>query len=73
MQLPKKPLQFGNSRGNRLTVDGNVKVHSLTTQFSSLQAVKPNDSVGFRTERRYNGQRVVTELWILPAGSVAAP
>lgn len=59
--------------GMRMSVDGNARVHSLTTEFSSLRSLKPRDAVGYRTKQDRNGRKVVTEIWILPEGSVEAP
>jgi hypothetical protein len=59
--------------GNSLALDRNVRVHSLTTEFSSVHALKPEDAVGYRVEQDRSGRKVVKEIWVLPEGSVEAP
>lgn len=53
--------------GNRYTLSPNALIHSLVTQHSSRFALKEGLEVGF-TANRDTG--VITEIWILPKGSV---
>lgn len=43
----------------------NVKVHSLTTEFSSIQTLRLGMNIGF-SMNTVNGKNQVAEIWILP-------
>ncbi len=43
----------------------NVKVHSLNTEFSSVQTLRNGMKVGF-TMSSMNGTNQVAEIWVLP-------
>jgi len=43
----------------------NIKVHSLNTEFSSVQVLRKNMNVTFKIET-INGKSVIAEIWILP-------
>ncbi|MGH8501586.1 MAG: hypothetical protein ACREVE_03770 [Gammaproteobacteria bacterium] len=71
-------LQAVEPSRNTLTIDAlhyglasNVPVHSLQTRFSSLSALRSGMEVGFTLRNGgRSDRRIITELWVLPVGSV---
>lgn len=53
--------------GIQYNLSPNVLIHSLTTEHSSRFALRESQEVGFTANR---DTRIITELWILPNGSV---
>jgi len=43
----------------------NMRVHSLNTEFSSIQALRKSMNVAFKLDT-INGNFVIAEIWILP-------
>jgi hypothetical protein len=55
-------------------IDSNVRVHTPTTQFSSMGSVSGGTEVGFNIDRKQPGNRKkITEIWVLPKGTVILP
>jgi len=54
----------------RYKLDSNVRVHSLTTEFSSVRALTAGSDIAYRADEDRNGKVTVTEIWVLPSGSV---
>lgn len=52
--------------GISIKVSQNVLVHSLESKFSSLYSVKQGMELGYRL----NSRREISEIWLLPAGTV---
>jgi hypothetical protein len=50
----------------------NVSVHSMATEFLTRNALNRGDEIGFSFSKTTNGNLVITEIWILPKGTVPA-
>jgi len=62
---------------NQLTVDGaryalssNARIHTVATEHASRFSLAPGLELGFTYDRDASGVRRITEIWILPAGSI---
>jgi hypothetical protein len=62
---------FVNAR--RYQLDPNVRVHSLATEFASRGALKGGAEIGFTTAPGKQGVGKITEIWLLPDGTVKLP
>ncbi|MDT8385071.1 MAG: hypothetical protein RRB22_11705 [Gammaproteobacteria bacterium] len=80
---PGYPLSFpargivGQVSSTSLTVDGtryrvaiSAMVHSLSGDRASLLDLRSGSEIGFSFERQANNRRTITEIWILPQGSI---
>lgn len=72
-------LQSVDYHANTIMIDAlayrlvrNIPVHTIETQFGSLPALRGGMEVGFNLQDAVatSNERVITELWVLPAGSV---
>ena len=54
-------------------VDSNVRVHTLDTEFASLRALQPGTEVGLKFNDKPGQRRKITEIWVLPKGTVVLP
>jgi hypothetical protein len=57
----------------RYQLDPNVRVHSLTTEFASRRALQGGTEIGFSTSAGKNDVERITEIWVLPDGTVRLP
>jgi hypothetical protein len=62
---------YVNARRYRL--DPNVRIHSLDTQFASRRALQGGTEIGFSTDPGKQGVGKITEIWLLPDGTVKLP
>lgn len=51
----------------KYTISPNVLIHSLSTEFSTRQELRKGRTIGFSFTTNGSNQRVMTEIWILPA------
>ncbi len=56
--------------GNRYGLSSNVLVHSLATEHDSRYALHVGAEMGFSFDHDAQGNRRITEIWILPAGTI---
>jgi hypothetical protein len=69
----------GASRGQLIidasafSVDSNVRVHTPDTEFGSMGSVGNGTEIGFNIKNRPNGGKQITEIWVLPEGTVVLP
>lgn len=68
------------ARGSQLVVsassyqvDTNVRVHTPDTEFASMRALQPGTEVGLKFEHKPGQGRKITEIWVLPQGTVVLP
>ena len=68
------------ARGGQLIVgasafpaDSNVRVHTPDTEFGSMGAVDNGKEIGFNIDKQSNGGNRITEIWLLPEGTVVLP
>lgn len=54
-------------------VDSNVRVHTPDTEFASMRALQPGTEVGLKFENKPGQGRKITEIWVLPQGTVVLP
>jgi hypothetical protein len=57
----------------RYQLDANVRVHSLATEFASRRLLRGGAEIGFTTARGKKGVTKITEIWLLPDGTVKLP
>ena len=57
----------------RYQLDPNVRIHSLDTQFASRRALQGGTEIGFSTSPDRKGIDKITEIWLLPDGTVKLP
>ena len=68
------------ARGSNLTVgasnfavDSNVRVHTPDTEFASIGVLRPGTEVGLKFNDQTGQRRKITEIWVLPKGTVVLP
>ena len=64
---------------NRLIISGlkyqitsSTKIHTLSNQFSSSWSLKNGEEVGFTFTSDAAKNRTISEIWVLPKGSITA-
>ena len=60
-----------NARRYRL--DANVRIHTLDTRFASARSLASGKEIGFNTSPGKRGVSKITEIWLLPDGTVEMP
>lgn len=65
--------RFIEVNARRYALDSGARVHSTVTKFSSVRALTPGLEVGFNWKKNERGGYTVTEIWVLPEGSVLVP
>ena len=58
---------------NAFPVEGNVRVHTPDTEFSSMGTIVSGTEIGFNLAKTANGRHKITEIWVLPEGTVVLP
>ena len=56
--------------GLRYRIASYAKVHTKATKYATLGSLRVGHEVGFTATTGYNNSRKITELWVLPDGSV---
>lgn len=56
--------------GLRYKIASYLKLHTSATEYATRRSLRAGDEVGFSTMAGYNNSLKVTELWVLPKGSV---
>lgn len=56
--------------GSRYRLAISAQVHSLSGNHASLLNLRGGTEIGFSFERNTNNRRTITEIWILPQGTV---
>lgn len=56
--------------GLRYNIASYAKLHTKATKYATLGSLQVGHEVGFTATTGYNNSRKITELWVLPAGSV---
>jgi hypothetical protein len=59
--------------GMSYSLSMNVLIHSMSTEYSSRYELKTGKDAGFSFNTNANNKRIITEIWLLPAGSVLLP
>ena len=59
--------------GTSYTVSMNILIHSTNTEHSSRHELRTGKEAGFSFTTDSNNKRMITEIWLLPAGSVLLP
>ncbi len=54
------------------SLSANILVHSMSTEFLSKRDLKRGQEVGYSFVKGMDGKSVVTEIWILPSGTLLA-
>ena len=54
-------------------VDSNVRVHTPDTAFGSMAGIDKGKEIGFNLARQSSGGKQITEIWVLPEGTVVLP
>ncbi len=49
-----------------LVLPGNVKVHTLHTEFGTVNSLRPGMKVGAALAQSRSGKPMVSEIWVLP-------
>ncbi len=57
--------------GQKMSFDPNIKVHTLATEHASLYALRVGDPIGLNFLDGDRRQRILSEIWVLPPGSVS--
>ena len=57
----------------RYRLDANVRIHTLDTRFASPRSLASGKEVGFNTSPGKRGVNKITEIWLLPDGTVELP
>ncbi len=50
----------------QLVLPGNVKVHTLHTEFGTVNSLRPGMKVGATLGQSRSGRPMVSEIWVLP-------
>jgi len=56
--------------GSRYRIAISAQVHSLSGNHASLLDIRGGTEIGFSFERNENNRRTITEIWILPQGTI---
>ena len=56
--------------GSRYSLSISAQVHSLSGNHASLLDLRNGTEIGFSFERNANNRRTITEIWILPQGTI---
>jgi hypothetical protein len=56
--------------GRKYSIDANTKLHTERTEFATRSIISMGEEVGFSFITDAANNRTITELWILPIGSV---
>ncbi len=50
----------------QMSIPGNLKVHTLNTQYGTINSLRPGMKVGAALGVSRNGRPIITEIWVLP-------
>jgi hypothetical protein len=56
--------------GLKYQLSSSTKIHTVTTQFASTWPLKVNEEVGFTFTTDASNKRSISEIWLLPTGSI---
>lgn len=56
--------------GSRYTLSLSARVHSLSGNHASRLDLRGGTEIGFSFNRNANNRRTITEIWILPQGTI---
>ncbi|HEC17807.1 MAG TPA: hypothetical protein ENI97_00495 [Gammaproteobacteria bacterium] len=56
--------------GSRYALSIKVQVHSPSSRHASIMDLRPGTEIGFSYDRGGNNTRTITEIWVLPPGSI---
>jgi hypothetical protein len=56
--------------GSRYSLSISAQVHSLSGNHASVLDLRRGTEIGFSFERNANNRRTITEIWILPQGTI---
>lgn len=48
----------------------NILIHSMSTEFASRHELRVGEEIGYSFNTGMNNRRTVTEIWLLPRGSL---